>query len=320
MLLLWFFSPMGLFDAVNHALTTMPTGGFGTRDAGISHFNSPAAERILILFMFLAGVNFALLYWLIVRRKLGEVVGNGEFRTYVAILTLAVGVITAALIGFGHEKEEAFRHGFFQVVSIGTSTGFASADFSLWPSLATLILLMLMIVGASAGSTGGGLKVMRIRLLGKVAYRELIHIGEPRRVLPVKEGDEVIEESTLLTIIGMVGWWLAIFITSVILLGFFEFDESLETIVSLVASSLGNTGPALGNYGPTSTWSSLSPLTLILTSLLMWGGRLELLTVLLIFRMRTWKVLRAGKIDEAGSKILARFSRIMGSFRRQSKK
>lgn len=282
---------MHTFDAVNHALTTLPTGGFGTRDASIAdpEFNTLAIELILITFMLLAGVNFSLMHlaWL---RHWRQVSRDEELRLYGLVLFGATAIITLDLWWRGgFAAGDAFRKALFQSVSIGTSTGYASTDFALWPVLSLILLLFMMAIGASAGSTGGGVKQLRIILAAKVARREIKRIVTPRQILPIRLNREVIEEERLGAILGMLTWYVLLLIGSTVLVAVSEPSLDVETVLSIVASSLGNTGPALGQYGPTQTWAGLSVPTLLFTSLLMWAGRLELLTVLVLMHWRTWK-------------------------------
>ena len=180
MLALKFIGGMSAFDAVNHAFTTMPSGGFSTRDASIAHYDSAAIEMIIIVFMFLAGVNFTLM-WLMGTGDFKAAIKDEEFRTYLVYIGTAVLIITLSLVLIGVSLGHALLDTVFHVLSIGTSTGYASADYAAWPGVARIVLLLLMIVGACAGSTSGGLKLMRIRIGLKVAFRELARIAQPRK-------------------------------------------------------------------------------------------------------------------------------------------
>ncbi len=286
-----FGAPIDWFDALNLSLTTMPTGGFAPHDAGITVYNSAIVEGILILFMFLAGVNFTLLHLGLVRRKFRKATADKEFQTYVCILLVAAALMTLNLTrsGLGHSFGWALRHAVFQSVAIGTSTGYSSADFAMWPGLSGVIILTLMIIGSCAGSTGGGVKVLRMRILAKISGREISQLGEPRLVLSLKEDSRTVEQNTLNTMVGMLGCWVFIFIIGMIVIGLFDSGLSFESLISATASSMGNTGPALDQVGPTQTWSGLSIGTLFTTTILMWMGRLELLTVMVVLRLRNWR-------------------------------
>ncbi len=287
MALLNFVGGMGIFDAVNYSLTTLPSGGFATSDGGIMGFGSARIEVILMVFMLLTCINFSLLYFAMAGRS-REVWKDEELRTYLLILLLAWLAMAFNLYRSGtNGGTEAIRQALFQAISI-SSTGYSSADFSTWPVFSKFVLLLLMIVGASAGSTGGGLKVLRIRIAFELAKREVLRIIKPRKVVVIRFNGQVIEESKVWIIIGMISSWLVLATVSLLLFSMLETELDMETILSVVISLLGNTGPALGAYGPTSTWASLSHPSLLISTFLMWLGRLELLTVLVLLHPRTW--------------------------------
>ncbi len=287
LLLMW--ADLSWFDAINYAMTTMPTGGFGTTDAAIIGMNDPLVEGIITIFMVFAGVNFTLFHFVLLK-EYTKVVNDQELRVYLLVLVAAWVVFAVNLVhSAGWEWGPALRHGAFQAASIGTSTGYASTDFAIWPVLSLFILLFLMVVGASAGSTGGGLKILRLRLAFVLARREISRMVQPRAIVSVRMNGEVVDDSRMWVVIGMLSTWAALAMISSVLLAFFEPTHSMETILSVIVSALGNTGPALGAFGPTSTWASLNWYSLIYTSALMWAGRLELLTVLVLFHPRTWR-------------------------------
>ena len=287
MALLNFVGGMGIFDAVNYSLTTLPSGGFTTSDGGVMGFGSAKIEVILMVFMLLTCINFSLLYFAMAGRS-REVWKDEELRTYLLILLLAWLAMAFNLYRSGtNGGTEAIRQALFQAISI-SSTGYSSADFSSWPVFSKFVLLLLMIVGASAGSTGGGLKVLRIRIAFELAKREVLRIIKPRKVVAIRFNRQVIEESKVWMIIGMISSWLVLATVSLLLFSMLETELDMETILSVVISLLGNTGPALGAYGPTSTWASLSHPSLLISTFLMWLGRLELLTVLVLLHPRTW--------------------------------
>jgi trk system potassium uptake protein TrkH len=287
MALLNFVGGMGIFDAVNYSLTTLPSGGFTTSDGGVMDFGSARIEVILMVFMLLTCINFSLLYFAMAGRS-REVWKDEELRTYLLILLLAWLAMAFNLYRSGtNGGTEAIRQALFQAISI-SSTGYSSVDFSTWPVFSKFVLLLLMIVGASAGSTGGGLKVLRIRIAFELAKREVLRIIKPRKVVVIRFNEQVIEESKVWIIIGMISSWLVLATVSLLLVAMLETDLDMETILSVVISLLGNTGPALGAYGPTSTWASLSHPSLLISTFLMWLGRLELLTVLVLLHPRTW--------------------------------
>lgn len=288
MLALKFIGGMSVFDSVNHAFTTMPSGGFSTRDASIAYYDSAVIEVIIIVFMFLAGVNFTLM-WLMGTGDFKAAIKDEEFRTYLLYIATAVFIIALSLVLIGVSLGHALLDTMFHVLSIGTSTGYASADYAAWPGVARIVLLLLMIVGACAGSTSGGLKLMRIRIGLKVAFRELARIAQPRKIHMIRMNDEVVEDKQVSLVVGMLFIWVILFGFSCIMLALMMPDASFETIFSVAASGLGNTGPALGAYGPTETWASMNSDSLLFTSLLMWFGRLELLTAIIVLHPHSWR-------------------------------
>ena len=306
--LLWTIGDMNWFDSINHALTTMPTGGFSTYDASIGHFDSYTVELIIILFMFIGGINFTLL-WFIREGQFKKATQDEEFKNYIVyILTTFLFITIALLATRDYSSTDAFIDSLFHVVSLGTSTGYTSTDYMQWPVVTHLFLFVLMIVGASAGSTSGGLKLLRINLAFKVAMRELVRIAQPRKVQTIRMNGEVVGNQQLGLIVGMLFVWIGLFAISSILLAFISPGEDFESILALVASSLGNTGPTIGNYGPTETWAGLNSGALILTSILMWFGRLELLTAVILLHPHTW---RSESKDQAPRGALARLKRMI---------
>ena len=299
---------MNWFDSINHALTTMPTGGFSTYDASIGHFESYTVELIIILFMFIGGINFTLL-WFIREGQFKKAAADEEFKNYIVyIFTTFLFISIALLATRDYTTVDSFIDSLFHVVSLGTSTGYTSTDYMQWPVVTHLFLFVLMIVGASAGSTSGGLKLLRINLAFKVAMRELVRIAQPRKVQTIRMNGEVVGNQQLGLIVGMLFVWIGLFAISSILLAFIVPGENFESILALVASSLGNTGPTIGNYGPTETWAGLNSGALILTSILMWFGRLELLTAVILLHPHTW---RSESKDQAPRGALSRLRRMI---------
>ena len=296
------------FDSLNHALTTMPTGGFSTYDASIGHFEFYTVELIIIFFMFIGGINFTLL-WFIREGQFKKATQDEEFKNYlVYILTTFLFITIALLVTRDYTTADSFIDSLFHVVSIGTSTGYTSTDYMQWPVFTHLLLFVLMIIGACAGSTSGGLKLMRVNLAFKVAMRELIRIAQPRKVQKIRMNNQVVGDQQLGLIVGMLFVWIGLFAISSIILALVIPGEDFESILALVASSLGNTGPTLGNYGPTETWAGLNSGALIWTSILMWFGRLELLTAVILLHPHTW---RSESKDQTNRGALARLRRMI---------
>ncbi len=302
-LLLWGVADLTMFDAFNHGLTTMPSGGFSTHDASIGYYDSFLVESIIICFMFLAGVNFTLI-WLAWEKQWDKVFSDQEGRSYVLVIVATTLFVFIALMTQGGSLDDGFFDSLFTVVSIGTSTGYTVTDYMLWPVVTHILLFLLMIVGACAGSTSGGLKLMRVKLALKVAWRELGRISQPRRIVPIRMNDEVVERDRLDLVIGMLFVWTALFALSCIVLAVTMPSSDFESVVAVVASSLGNTGPTLGDYGPSNTWASMGAPSLVITSILMWFGRLELMTALLLLHPRTWAREEREAPDRASVKLI----------------
>ena len=307
-ILLFTIGGLDWFDSINHALTTMPTGGFSTYDSSVGHFDSYTVELIIILFMFIGGINFTLL-WFIREGQFKKASQDEEFKNYlVYIFTTFLFITIALLVTRDYTTTDSFIDSLFTVVSLGTSTGYTSTDYMQWPVFTHLLLFVLMIVGACAGSTSGGLKLMRINLAFKVAMRELVRIAQPRKVQKIRLNNQVVGDQQIGLIVGMLFVWIGLFAISSIILSLMIPGEDFESILALVASSLGNTGPTLGNYGPTQTWAGLNSGALIGTSILMWFGRLELLTAVILLHPHTWK---SESKDQTNRGALSRLKRMI---------
>ena len=282
------------FEALAHAFTTMPTGGFSTQARSIEAF-SAAAQWIIVVFMILAGANFALMYRGFVRRRPRVFLRDEEFRLYLALAFGASVVLTAQLWGYGiAEGEAAVRSGVFQTVSIMTTTGYASADFALWPALLLLSLFALMFVGASAGSTGGSIKVVRHLLLGKVLRRELDQTVSPEVVMPVKLNGAPVDERTLRAIASFILLYVGIWAVGAAVLAI---DSALSGVdlgtleaLGTSATALGNVGPSFGITGPMGSYAPLGDVSKITLIGLMWVGRLEIVPVVVLFTRHYWRL------------------------------
>ena len=285
--LLLVFGGMNLFDGICHAFTTMATGGFSTKQASIEYYHSPYIDYVISIFMFLSGINFTLLL-LMFNGKIKKFIHDAELKFYficVSFFTIFIAFWLYRTCDMG--VEEAFRKSLFQVISLQTSTGFATADYMLWPSILWGCLIVVMLIGACAGSTTGGIKCIRMVILFKVAKNEFKHILHPNAVLPVRVNKQVISPSIQSTVLAFTFLYAVIAIISIlIMLGFgVGFLESIGTVVS----SMGNMGPGLGTCGPAYSWSELPDAAKWLLSFLMLLGRLELFTVLLLFSSDFWK-------------------------------
>jgi len=278
---------LGPFDAITHTFTTMATGGFSPEAASVGAFDSWSVELVIVIFMVLAGGNFAL-YFALLSGKRWAILRDPEFRLYLGILvvsTIAIGgslLIAKSHLGF----TGAFREAMFQTVSIQTTTGFATADFDSWNSFAKTLLLLLMFVGGCAGSTAGGVKVVRLLLVGKSANRVLRREIHPRAVIPVRLGRRAVPEHLLTAVLGFCFLWLMTFVVGTLLLSIS--NVSIVTAASAVAATLNVVGPGLDAVGPMANYAFIDPFGKIVLMFLMLLGRLELFAVLLPLTRTFW--------------------------------
>ena len=279
---------MDIFDSLCHTFGTMATGGFSTRNTSVAAFNSAYIDYVITVFMIIAGINFSLHFLLLSGRPM-KMFKDAEFRFFMGIFFIATAVITVWTMlhqNYGNFWD-ALRYGSFQVAAIVTTTGFATADFELWPSLAQAILLMLMFVGGCAGSTGGGMKVMRIQLLLKHSYRELIQLIHPRSVTQVKVNGQVVPAGVLSGIWAFFVLWLLLFVLGAFVVAASGVD--LLTSFAAALACIGNIGPGLGAVGPTDNFAHLPDCAKWVLTLLMVLGRLEIYTVVVLFVPEFWR-------------------------------
>jgi len=291
---------MSFFDAINHSMSTLSTGGFSTKNASIAHWNhEPIIEYIIIVFMFLAGTNFVLSYFAF-KGRIQKIFKDEEFKMYFRFIVVFT-IISALIIYFRADlslstidypmvwgrAESAFRHGLFQVLTVITTTGFITADYTLWTPFLLVMFFGLMFLGGSAGSTAGGIKVMRHLILIKNGFLEFRRSLHPNAVLPVRYNTKLISEHIVFNILGFFILYMLSFIIGAVVFSMFQID--FESAIGLSASSLGNIGPALGNFGPVNNYSALPPLAQWWASFLMLIGRLELFTVLILFTPFFWR-------------------------------
>jgi trk system potassium uptake protein TrkH len=286
-------SHMSLFRAVGHAFATVATAGFSTEARSIEPF-APATQWAFVLFMVMAGTNFALLYAGIVGRRGRAFARDEEFRVYIVLLGVASLVVAVALAADDVlAGDEVVRHAVFNTVSMMTTTGFASADFNLWPPLTGLVLFGVVLVGASAGSTSGSIKLIRHIAIGKMLRREIDHTVHPDVVAPVRVNGSVVDERALRAIIVFVLLYLGVWAAGsvVVLLDSAVRDVELTAFQSLAASAttLGGTGPGLGFAGPMGTFEPFSDLSTLALTALMYLGRLEIIPVLVLFTRDHWR-------------------------------
>jgi len=282
------------FDSICHAFTTLSAAGFSPHPQSIAGYNNPAAEWVIIVFMFLAGANFALQYRALAQRSFGLVARDEELRAYIGVTLMATLALVIILWGTMPAADN-LRTAMFQVLSILTTTGYASVDFELWNQQAKAVLLGLMFIGGCAGSAGGGPKVVRHVLLAKFTTQELRRMLHPRAVLPVKLGGRVVQPTVLQGVIVFFLFYLLTFAVCsiiVILLG-----ADIITGISATAACLGNVGPGFGAVGPMGHFADLHPISRIVLTMAMWIGRLEVLTVLVILRPEAWRSGRWSSAD-----------------------
>lgn len=281
------FGGMSLFDSTLHTFGTVGTGGFGIKNDSVGAYDSTYIHLVIGTFMILSGVNFSLYYYLF-KGKWREVVDNGELKLYLGIIIMAITLITININStIYHNIGLSLRDSFFQVGSIITTTGYSTVNFDKWPTFSKSILFLLMFVGGSAGSTAGGMKVIRILVMLKLVKREISKIFHPRAVIPIKIGDKIVQDETVASIFSYLGLYMMIFILGTILISLegFGFETSLTT----VASAVGNIGPGFAMAGPAETYSKFSNASKLLLSLLMLLGRLEFFTIIALLAPTTWK-------------------------------
>lgn len=280
---------MPLYDAICNTFATMATGGFSPQSMSIEAYGSPVIEYIVVLFMFLAGANFALHYMTIHQDRM-SLIRDPEFRLYSFIVLIST-LFVAATAGMAGSVSDHMRYALFQVVSIMTTTGFSTTNFDTWSPAAKIVLLLLMFMGACAGSTGGAIKVVRVLLILKYVQRELMLAIHPKAVIQVKLHDAAVREEIVRSTISFFGIYMLTFALASVMLAAVSFDQAmnLEAIISAVASCLGNVGPGFGPVGPYMNYSAIHPLGKLVLILCMWMGRLEIMTVLVLLLPDFWK-------------------------------
>jgi len=279
---------MGFFDAVCHTFTTMPTGGFSTKNASIAHFDSLFMDGVIIFFMLLSGINFSLHYQMLRGRPLAFW-KDGECRFFLAAVGGCIALVALDLSRYDVYDSigEAVRYGAFQVVSIITTTGYATADYEQWPAMSQLILLTCMFLGASAGSTGGGMKCLRIMLCFKYCYRELFLLLHPRAVVTIKMGGKGVPDDVMRSVLGFLSLYVGLFVISAIAMGGLGVD--FVTAITAVATAMGNVGPGFGSVGPVENYAHLPQAAKWLLIWCMLLGRLEIFTVLIFIVPAYWR-------------------------------
>jgi len=278
---------MDLFESLCHTFGTMATGGFSTKNASIAHYDSAYIDTVVIVFMLLAGINFSL-HYLLLKGNPRAMWTDPECRFFLGAVVLFTLVSTFSVFGEVYASFwTSLRYAAFQVVSIVTTTGYATADYEQWPALPQCILLFCMFLGGSAGSTGGGMKCMRMMLVIKHGYQELLHLIHPRAVMQIKLGGRYVSDEVMKSIWGFFIIYLGLFILSSFVVAAMGVD--VVTSFAAVAATIGNIGPGLGDVGPTDNYAHFPDLVKWLLSFCMLLGRLEIYTVAVLLVPEFWK-------------------------------
>jgi trk system potassium uptake protein TrkH len=282
-----FFNDMPLFDSVLHAFGTVSTGGFSSRTLSVRAYNNLIIEGVMVFFMFLAGTNFTLHYQ-VLQGNLKALFNNKEFRFYLFLVITAITLITINLrLQVYKTFIESIRYAAFQTLSIISTAGFATVDYDIWPPFSRGILLVLMFIGGSAGSTAGGIKIIRIYALMKKGFQELYKLIHPRAVTSLKIGNRAVSEEVSTSILGFFFLYIIVFVVAAITLTSFGID--IISSISAVAATLGNIGPGLGLIGPLNTYVPLPITGKLLLAFCMLLGRLEIYTVLVFMLSGFWR-------------------------------
>lgn len=288
LVLLLLLCGLPVFDSIVTSFSTLSIGGFTIKNASIGGYNSALVEAIITFFMFIAGINFLLHYYLFTGR-FSNVLKNSELRFYVFLVIGFISLVGLDLWMTGYYGfYDALRYSSFQVTSILTTTGFSSADFASWPKFSVFALFAMMFIGACAGSTSGSIKVLRILILVKKGYREINHLIKPRAVLPIRVNQKVVSDDVVSSVTSFFLLYIFIFAVSVLVILLIE-DISILGALSACAASIGNVGPGFEEIGPSNSYKFLSGISKLWLCILMLIGRLELYTVLVIFTPMFWK-------------------------------
>lgn len=291
-IILHFFSGLPVFEALNHAFTTMSTGGFSTKNASIAYFNSPKVEYPIMLFMLIGGTNYTILYYLF-KFRFRKLWSSEELKFYLSICFILIAMVCSVLYFNGfYGIEESFRKSAFQIISLITTTGFITADYTEWTPGLEYVFFLLLFVGACAGSTSGGIKMIRHLVFFKTSLLELKRILHPRGFIRMKIDGELAPSKTTMHILVFLLFYIIIFSFGVLFLNLCinDVEESFKTSIGAVATCLGNVGPAIGSLGPVDNFAWMNESSKIFLSLIMIIGRLELFTILIILTPYFWRV------------------------------
>lgn len=285
--ILLIMSGLSVYDSVIHALGTAGTGGFSNMNLSVGAFNNPAAEWIITIFMIIFGVNFSL-YFQLIKGNIKGFFKNEELKYYLLIVLVSIVFIAINIIDFNNGNIGlSIRQSSFQVASIISTTGYATTDFNLWPSLSKTIIMILMIVGAMAGSTAGGIKTIRLVIMLKAVRRGIDKILHPKRIQSVKIDGKVVDEETISGVLLFIAAYSVIYLIALFIVSFDGFD--LVTNITSVLTAISNVGPGLEMVGPMGNFSNFSKLSKIVLSFCMLAGRLEIYPMLIMFSKSIWK-------------------------------
>ena len=291
-ILLW--PAIGFFDAINHAFATMATGGFSTKNGSVGQYGSAYVEWVIIIFMTLAGINFALHFRMLIG-QFKAVWKDVEIKVYLSIIVVSSALMVYAIWSPNETSDfltydrlgEAIRQAAFQSVAIITTTGFGTDDYELWPYLAMCVIFLLFLSGGMAGSTGGGVKVIRHILLFKNAHTEIKKLIHPNAVIPIRMNGQVVSQDIIRNVLSFFFLYLALIGLGTLIMTLMELD--VWSAFTVTISSVGNVGPAFGDFGPTETYAPIPAAGKWVLSILMMAGRLELFTVLILFSPAFWR-------------------------------
>jgi trk system potassium uptake protein TrkH len=285
--ILLMFGGMDFFDAICHSFTTMATGGYSTKQASIAYWDSAYIQYVIIFFMIMAGTNFSLSFHAITGKP-RKMFRNEEYKFYLIFIGIAASILSIGLILTSNLGiEQSIRDAMFQTVSIITTTGYATSDYLLWTPFLTAIILMLFFIGGSTGSTGGGIKIMRIVLLIKNTYYEMRRLIHPNAIIPVRFNKKSVNQQVITNVLAFFFLYIIVFFISTLI--FMVFVDDFETAFGAVATSLGNIGPGIGSVGPSATFAHIPDGGKWFLSFLMLLGRLELFTIIVLFSPAFWK-------------------------------
>jgi trk system potassium uptake protein TrkH len=280
-ILLLVIGGMPLFDAICHSMSTMSTGGFSTRNNGVAAFSSPFIRVVITLFMFCAGTNLTVFYYSI-KGNLRKVIRNSEFLVYIIMIFFFSVLISLLISGtFGGSLSKSLTAGFFNTISIITTTGFYSENFNQWGDISTIIILLLMFTGGMAGSASGGIKIIRLMVTAKNSRNESARLIHPMAYMPVRIEEKIVPQNTVYNILIFIILYMIILSAGTLVFSFLDYD--ITTSFSTAASMLGNIGPGLGSFGPLTTYADMPSMGKWVLCILMLLGRLELMAVIILF-------------------------------------